>query len=87
MSSVVLGESKENVKRPRVQASSEPALYVKRLSENAVLPSRATPHAAGYDLYRYLLAVEFLDILTFSLPPVLWTRVFLPRTRHWSSLI
>lgn len=28
------------------------ALRVKRLSEHAVLPSRSSPHAAGYDLYR-----------------------------------
>ena len=29
------------------------ALRVKRLSEHAILPTRGSPRAAGYDLYRY----------------------------------
>lgn len=28
-------------------------LQVKKLSEHAVLPTRGSPQAAGYDLYRY----------------------------------
>lgn len=44
------GEGKENVnKRPRL----ETVLHVKRLSEKAVLPTRGSPYAAGYDLYRF----------------------------------
>ena len=33
-------------------ADIEPQLYCKRLSENAQLPTRGSPDAAGYDLYR-----------------------------------
>ena len=32
--------------------ASEPQLLVKRLSENATLPTRGSALAAGYDLYR-----------------------------------
>ena len=34
------------------RARLEPALRVKRLTDNAILPTRGSPHAAGYDLYR-----------------------------------
>ena len=44
-----LEEEKENTKRIRLEA----ALYVKKLSENATLPTRGSTLAAGYDLYRY----------------------------------
>ena len=45
----------------KTKTDGEGALQVKRLSANATLPTRGSPHAAGYDLYRcalirYLLA-------------------------------
>ena len=44
------GEGNESdVKRIRL----ETALHVKKLSERAILPTRGSPYAAGYDLYRF----------------------------------
>ena len=47
-------EEEENGERRRdadMQPTPSP-LLVKRLSEHATLPARASPGAAGYDLYR-----------------------------------
>lgn len=38
-----------------VQSEPSSQLRVKRLSEKAKLPTRGSPLAAGYDLYRYLI--------------------------------
>ncbi|KAG8218821.1 hypothetical protein J3R82DRAFT_4499 [Butyriboletus roseoflavus] len=37
------------------QSTPSSQLLVKRLSEKAKLPTRGSPLAAGYDLYRYLI--------------------------------
>ena len=46
----VNGEEHTVAKRRRV--SEETVLHVKRLSPHAILPKRASPLAAGYDLFR-----------------------------------
>lgn len=43
--------SEEEHASPRVTAVVEPPFLVKRLSDNAKLPTRGSPHAAGYDIY------------------------------------
>ena len=47
---LVGGETR--AKRSRLSEEGA-ALRVKRLSEHAILPTRGSPRAAGYDLYRY----------------------------------
>ena len=47
---VVTLEAERPTKRSKI--IEEPALRVKRLSPNAILPSRGSSQAAGYDLYR-----------------------------------
>ena len=55
-------ETDENYGHPPPPPLTEPlTLRVKRLSEHAVLPARASAGAAGYDLYRYKLQ----DMLNF----------------------
>ena len=48
-------------------ADVEPQLYCKRLSENAQLPTRGSPDAAGYDLYRLACAEYVFHDMRFSL--------------------
>ena len=55
------------VKKTRLEGA---ALRVKRLTEHARLPSRGSPHAAGYDLYRCVSCV-LSDATGPSLPPLL----------------
>jgi len=43
-----------------VVSSTPPFLRVKRLSDKAVLPSRASPSSGGYDLFRYCYKLCFL---------------------------
>lgn len=46
-------------KRIRLQT----ALRVKRLSKDAILPTRGSPQAAGYDLYRYMRRFGFAHLI------------------------
>ena len=39
-------------------------LNVKRLTEHASVPTRGSAHAAGYDLYRFVVCAKRLDTCT-----------------------
>jgi hypothetical protein len=44
-------------KMQRLEVSQQP-LRIKKLSENATVPSRGSPSAAGYDLFRYFYRIQ-----------------------------
>lgn len=53
----------DNIQQPQFDRHHRTLLLVKKLSENATIPTRGSSQAAGYDLYRYAALTAELKLL------------------------